>query len=84
MSPALTDALFTGAVIAIAGAQILILRSTRRGMALGARRGPPVLEWLYAIVPALALAAVLAWTWRTMHPDAGRADAGPRAARTLS
>ena len=26
-----------------------------------------VLEWSYAVVPAVALVLVLAWTWRTMH-----------------
>jgi hypothetical protein len=84
MSTALTDALFAAAATAIVVAQLFILRSTRRGMALGGRRGAPVLEWLYAIVPALALLAVLAWTWRTMHPAGGRADAAPRIARTPS
>jgi len=84
MSPILTDTLFAAAAVAVVVAQLLILRSTRRGMATGPRRAAPVLEWLYAIVPAIALVVVLAWTWRTMHPDAARAAAAPRASRTPS
>jgi hypothetical protein len=84
MSSAPTDVLFAAAALAIAIAQVLILRSTRRGMAHGARRAAARLEWLYAVVPVLALVVVLAWTWRTMHPGGGRADAGPRMSSTLS
>lgn len=72
----LSDAIFLIAAVAIAVSQALILRSTARGMRVDVARqagGRAVLEWAYAIVPALALVALLVATWRTMHP----ADAGP-------
>jgi heme/copper-type cytochrome/quinol oxidase subunit 2 len=40
------------------------------------RRGA---ELLWAVVPALALAAVLFLTWRAMHPRAAAAPASPGA-----
>lgn len=27
------------------------------------------LEWAYAIVPAIGLVVLLAFSWKTMHPD---------------
>lgn len=67
MPTPLADFLFWAATCIIAVAQVLILRSTRRGM----RAGPPgsgsLLEWTFAVLPALCLAALLFWTWHTMH-----------------
>ena len=72
MSRSLADAAFWLAVVLCAVAQLLILRS-----ALVARPAPvdrqvpesrrPI-EVLWAIVPAIALAVVLVFTWRAMHP----------------
>lgn len=78
MATTLSDVLFALCAVAIATAQWFILRSTRRGMTYAgahedaARPGPSrhaALEWLYAVVPALVLAALLVFTWRAMHPD---------------
>jgi len=76
--------MFAVAATAIVVAQYFILRSTRRGMAFGGRRAAPLLEWMYAIVPALALVVVLAWTWRTMHPTGSSAGVTSSIVRTLS
>ena len=81
MSPTVADAIFWIAVVACAVAQIAILRSV-----LGARqpelpadaRVAPArrsVELAWAVIPALALVGVLALTWRTLHPSAGRAGA---------
>lgn len=37
-----------------------------------ARPRRTALEWSYAIVPALALVALLAFSWRAMHPSSLR------------
>lgn len=68
MATPLADAIFWIAAVAIVIAQLLILRSTRRGMRHGAGGGGSVIEWAYAIVPALALVVLLLLTWQTMHP----------------
>jgi heme/copper-type cytochrome/quinol oxidase subunit 2 len=70
----LTDAIFLLAAVAIAVSQVLILRSTARGMRVDVARqsgGRAFLEWCYAVVPALALVALLVAAWRTMHPAGG-------------
>ncbi len=64
--------LFWTCAVLIVVSQLMILRSTfraQRGMGDGAegagtapRNGP--LEWAFAIVPALALIALLVLTWR--------------------
>ena len=74
MPPALSDAIFWLAVACCVVAELFILRS-----ALAARGAQPAggtlprvrrpVEVLWAVVPALALALVLAATWRTLHPD---------------
>ena len=78
MATQLADILFLVIIAAIAVAQGLILRSTARGMrhagggrdvAQPAAPGRTALEWLYAIVPAIALAALLLFSWRAMHPE---------------
>jgi hypothetical protein len=77
----LSDTIFAVCAIAIAVSQGFILRSTKRGMTYAgthpdaARPDTPrraALEWLYAIAPALALAALLAFSWLAMHPDSVR------------
>ena len=72
MAGPLAEMLFVLAAIAIAVAHTLIIRSTIRtlpasGAALTARSR--VRELVWALLPALILAALLVWTWRTMHPD---------------
>ena len=84
MSSVLSDALFAIAALTIALAQVMILRSTRRGMQQGPRGAAPALEWVYAILPALALIVVLAWTWRTMHPNIERVESRASAASAAS
>jgi hypothetical protein len=75
------DGLFWSSVACCAFAQYCILRS------VGGRRhvsGPEsstvprprfVIEMLWAVVPAIALAVLLVFTWRAMHPAAGPGDA---------
>ena len=83
MSPTVADAIFWIAVVACAIAQVAITRSV-----LGARqpelpadaRVAPArrsAELAMAVIPAIALAGVLALTWRTLHPTAPAA--GPDA-----
>ena len=74
MASQLTDAIFLLAAVAIAVSQVLILRSTARGMRVDVAPqsgGRAFLEWCYAVVPALALVALLVAAWRTMHPAGG-------------
>ena len=69
ISPTLADAIFWIAVAACLVAQVAILRSvlvTRDGSV--ARRAS---EIAWAVAPAVALALVLAATWRTLHPADG-------------
>lgn len=81
MATPLADLLFYLVAALIAASQAFILRSTARGMQHGpgaaaepSRTGVApsprnaALEWTYAIVPALALAFLLLFSWRTMHP----------------
>lgn len=68
MATPLADALFWIAAFAILVAQGAILRSTARAMRGTAVRSP-VLEWCFAVGPAIALVVLLALTWRTMHPE---------------
>lgn len=82
------DLLFLGAAVAIVVAQLMILRSTARGMrvAPAERRGNVAVEWAFAIVPAIGVAALLFFSWQASHqervtfeivPEAS-APAGPR------
>jgi len=72
MPALLSDAIFWVAVACCAAAQLLILRSVfaARGAgpagALSPVRRP--LEIVWALLPAVGLALVLAMTWRAMHP----------------
>lgn len=65
----LADTLFAVIALAIVVSQAFILRSTARGMRHGGPTARPALEWTYAIVPAIALAALLFFSWRAMHPE---------------
>lgn len=68
MASRFLDIIFFVALIAIVAAQVVILRSTRRGMRhAGLTRGV-TLEWIFAILPAVTLALLLVATWRSMHP----------------
>ncbi len=80
MATPLAALLFWLATLGIAIAQLMILRSTRRGMRLTPRGGAWALEWTYALLPALALVVVLIFTWRTMHPAVIRFETPPGAA----
>lgn len=77
MPAPLVAALFWIAVVAASVAQVMILRSTARVLRTAAPKRP-ALEWGFAIVPALALVAVLILSWRaTMRPPALRMDVRP-------
>ena len=67
MPTPLAETLFWIAAAIIVAAQILILRSTRRGMKLGPPGSGSALEWTFAILPAICLVGLLLWTWHTMH-----------------
>jgi hypothetical protein len=67
MPTTLAEIMFVAAAAVIVVAQFFILRSTRRGMLLGPPSARSVLEWTFAIVPAICLVVLLAWTWHTMH-----------------
>jgi hypothetical protein len=84
MAGPLADALFVLAALAIALSHVLIVRSTIRGMGggrdSGRDSGHPALpggaaargrvrEIVWAVLPAVVLALLLVWTWRTMHPE---------------
>ncbi|MCC7195354.1 MAG: hypothetical protein IT356_07355 [Gemmatimonadaceae bacterium] len=68
MATQLADILFVILAAAIVVSQALILRSTARGMRHGIPGDRVALEWAYAIIPAVALAALLVATWAAMHP----------------
>ena len=81
INPNLADAIFWVAVAACLIAQVAILRSvlvTRGGSV--ARRAA---EIAWAVAPAVALALVLAATWRTLHPTAGARPAAVAAEGSL-
>jgi hypothetical protein len=67
MPTPIAEFIFWFAAAIIAMAQFFILRSTRRGMKIGPAGSGSAREWAFAIVPALCLAALLVWTWYTMH-----------------
>jgi heme/copper-type cytochrome/quinol oxidase subunit 2 len=76
MSPNVADAIFWIAVVACVVAQVAITRSVlvarQPELPAGARVAPArrSAELVWALLPAVALAAVLVLTWRTLHPDA--------------
>jgi hypothetical protein len=67
MPTPIAEFLFWTAAAVIVVAQFFILRSTRRGMKLGPPGSGSLLEWSFAILPAICLAGLLVWTWYTMH-----------------
>ena len=77
MRPAVADAIYWSAVVCCVVAQIAILRSAlarHRPPADAPATLPPVrrgVELVWALLPALALAGVLAFTWRAVHARAG-------------
>ena len=74
MASRFLDIIFFVAVTAIVAAQVVILRSTRRGMRhAGITRGLG-LEWTFALLPALTLILLLAASWRAMHATTIRAE----------
>ena len=75
VSSTLADALFWGCVAAVTIAQLALFRSAAR-IAGPRARTPDVpvasrraMELVWAIVPAIGLALVILWAWRTMHPS---------------
>jgi hypothetical protein len=98
VSPSAADAIFWVAVVCCAVAELFILRSTfapreRRRPSGDDPPGPrsaeplPLLrraaELAWALIPAVALALVLAATWRAMHP-APTSIRGPLPAERLT
>jgi len=77
MRPAVADAIYWSAVVCCVVAQIAILRSAlarHRPPAGAPATLPPVrrgVELVWALLPALALAGVLAYTWRAVRARAG-------------
>lgn len=76
MSPNVADAVFWTAVVACVVAQVAITRSVlvarQPELPAGAHVAPArrSAELVWALLPAVALAAVLVLTWRTLHPSA--------------
>jgi heme/copper-type cytochrome/quinol oxidase subunit 2 len=68
MATSMSDLIFWICAAAILVAQIMILRSTRRGMLIGPASARTPLEWAFAVGPAVAVLLLLIVTWRTMHP----------------
>jgi hypothetical protein len=78
MPSLLATALFWIAAASAVVAQVMILRSTRRAMRAGGGRSP-VLEWGFAIAPAVALGLLLAFSWRAaMGPQVIEVEFTPR------
>ncbi len=75
------DGLFWSSVACCAFAQYCILRSVggRGHLAEPSSTTVPrprgLIEMLWAVVPAVALAVLLVFTWRAMHPATAPADA---------
>ncbi len=81
------DGLFWTSVACCALAQLMILRSVggRRHLpepTAGLPRRHGAMEVVWAIVPAVALAVLLAFTWRAMHSAPATAASAPAAERT--
>lgn len=90
MPSALSDAIFWVAVACCAVAELFILRSAfaahpahpapRADGALPRVRRP--VEVLWAVVPAVGLALVLAATWRALHPSPDSPTRAPASAES--
>ncbi|HET7457961.1 MAG TPA: hypothetical protein VFJ74_09915 [Gemmatimonadaceae bacterium] len=85
----LSDALFWVAVAVCAVAQAAIVRSALGVQQTAAAPGttlPPLrraVEVAWTIVPALALATLLVFTWRAMHPPVVHSSPRPTPLLTL-
>jgi heme/copper-type cytochrome/quinol oxidase subunit 2 len=84
----LADAIFWVAVACCCIAQLAIIRSIVRSPSLGDAAAPSsrarrAAEVAWAIIPGIALAVVLAFTWRAMH-QAPSAVTGARPAAVTS
>jgi len=85
MASGFLDIVFFVALAAIVVAQIVILRSTRRGMRHAGITKGATLEWSFAILPAVTLILLLLASWRAMHPTVIQSEGvvpavqGPRA-----
>lgn len=74
MPAVLVAVLFWSAAAAVVVAQLMILRSSARVLRAAAPERP-VLEWTFAVGPALVLALVLFLSWRaTMAPPSVEVD----------
>jgi heme/copper-type cytochrome/quinol oxidase subunit 2 len=70
------DFFFWCAVLSCAAGQALILRSYARARARAATGATPagvpepraLIEFAWTVLPAVALAVVLVFSWRAMHP----------------
>lgn len=87
MPSALSDAIFWVAVACCAVAELFILRSAFAAHAAPGAAGAlsrvrrPV-EVLWAVVPAVGLALVLAATWRALHPSPESPTRAPASAES--
>jgi heme/copper-type cytochrome/quinol oxidase subunit 2 len=76
MNSVVLDALFWGAVVACALAQVFIIRAVLRTAPTPAPDAPDVpqprrvLEIAWAVLPAFLLAAAFIGAWRAVHPPA--------------
>lgn len=78
MPSLLATALFWIAAVSAVVAQVMILRSTRRALRVASGRSP-MLEWAFAIAPAVALGVLLAFSWRAaMRPAVIEVEFTPR------
>ncbi|HKG94920.1 MAG TPA: hypothetical protein VKA84_23595 [Gemmatimonadaceae bacterium] len=68
MPPFLADATFWVAVVCSLVAQVAIVRAAFVAGSAGASRASRAREVTWAVVPGLALAFVLYFTWRAVHP----------------
>lgn len=75
MPTPVADFLFWAATAVIIVTQVFILRSTHRGMKIGPDGSSSMLEWAFAVIPAICLAGLLFWTWHTMHAGTFTFDA---------
>jgi hypothetical protein len=87
MRPAIADAIFWSALVCCVVAQIAILRSAlarHEPPADAPASLPPVRRGMEALLPAVALAGVLALTWRAIQDRADAStDAAPPAAEVF-
>lgn len=74
------DGLFWTSVACCLVSQLFIIRSVRGAQhvpspSAGLPRHHGALELFWAVVPAIGLAVLLCFTWRTIHPARGAAPA---------